>query len=72
MGEIERNIMTIEVEVKSFTDKIRDQQDLIDKRECTYKQEVTRLKTKLDEGNKIRKKYKEKEDQCQRLQDEVT
>jgi len=26
----------------------------------------------LEEGNKIREKYKEKEDQCQRLQDEVT
>jgi len=26
----------------------------------------------LEEGNKIRKQFKEKEDQCQRLQDEVT
>jgi len=26
----------------------------------------------LEEGNKVRKKYKEKEDQCQKLQDEVT
>jgi len=26
----------------------------------------------LEEGNKVRKQYKEKEDQCQRLQDEVT
>ena len=34
--------------------------------------EVTRLKSQLEEGNKVRKQYKEKEDQCQRLQDEVT
>jgi len=26
----------------------------------------------LEEGNKVRKQYKEKEDQCQKLQDEVT
>ena len=43
MDESERNL--IETEVKRLTDKIRDQQDLFDKRECTYKQEVTRLKT---------------------------
>ena len=35
-------------------------------------EEVTRLKTQLEEANKIRKQYKEKEDQCERLQDEVT
>lgn len=70
MGESERNL--IEVEVKRLTDKIRDQQYLFDKRECTYKEGVTKLKTQLEEGNKIRKKFKEKEDQCQRFQDEVT
>jgi len=26
----------------------------------------------LEEGNKVKKQYKEKEDQCQKLQDEVT
>ena len=26
----------------------------------------------MEEGNKVRKQYKEKEDQCQKLQDEVT
>ena len=26
----------------------------------------------MEEGNKVRKQYKEKEDQCQRLQGEVT
>ena len=54
-GKSERNLMTIEAEVRRLTDKIRDQQDLFDKRECTYKEEVTRLKTQLEEGNKIRK-----------------
>ena len=53
MGESERNIIV--VEVKRLTDEIRDQQDLFDKRECTYKEEVTMLKTQLEEGNKIRK-----------------
>jgi len=41
MGLSER----IEVEVKRLTDKIRDQQDLFEKRDCAYKEEVTRLKT---------------------------
>lgn len=53
MGESESNL--IETEVKTLTDKTRDQQDLFDKNECTYKEEVTRLKTELEEGNKIRK-----------------
>ena len=70
MGERERN--KIEVEFKKLADTIRDWKDLIDKRECFYKEEVTRLKSQLEEGNKVRKQYKEKEDQCQRLQDEVT
>ena len=26
----------------------------------------------MEEGNKVKKQYKEKEDQCQKLQDEVT
>jgi len=70
IGERERN--QIEAEFKRLTDKIKDQKDLIDKREFSYKEEVTRLKAQLEEGNKIKKKYKEKEDQSQRLQDEVT
>ena len=70
MGERERNKK--EEEFKNLTDTIRDQKDLIDKRECAYKEEVTRLKSQLEEGNKIGKQYKEKEDQCQRLEDEVT
>ena len=61
MGERER--YQIEVE---FRDKIRDQQDLLDNRECASKEEATKLKAQLEEGNK------EKEDQCQKLQDEVT
>jgi len=51
MGESERNL--IEAKVKRLIDKIRDQQNIFDKRECTYKEEVTKLKTQLEEGNKI-------------------
>jgi len=46
MGESDKNI---KAEVKRLTDKIRDQQDLFDKRECTLKEEVTRLKDQLEE-----------------------
>ena len=70
MGETERNL--IEEKVKSLMDRITDQQDLFDKRECTYKEEITRLKPQLKEVNNVRNQYKEKEDQCQILQDEVT
>ena len=38
----------------------------MDKRECAFKEEATNLKAQLEEGNK------EKEGQCQKLQDEVT
>ncbi len=41
-GERERN--QIKAEFKNITDKIRDRKNLIDKRECAYKEEVTRLK----------------------------
>lgn len=70
MSESEINL--IYVEVKRLLDKTRDQQDLLDKRDCSYKEEVTRLQTQLEEGNKKGKQYKGKEDKCQRLQDEVT
>jgi len=43
MGERERN--QIEAEFKKLTDTIRDKKDLIDKRECAYKEEVTILKS---------------------------
>jgi len=32
-------------EVKRPANKVRDEQDLFDKRECSYKEEITRLKT---------------------------
>ena len=67
MGEQER--YQIEAEFKRLTDKIRDQQDLLNKRECSFKEESTKLKAPLEEGNKVRKLFKEK---CQKLQDEVT
>jgi len=70
MGEEER--YQIEEEFKRLIDKIIDQQDLLDKRECEFKEEATNLKAQLEEGNKVRKQFKEKEDQCQKLQDEVT
>jgi len=70
MGEEER--YQIEVEFKRLMEKIRAQQDLLDKRECASKEEATKIKVQLEEGNKVRKQFKEKEDQCQKLQDEVT
>ena len=70
MGEQER--YKIEAEFKRLTDKIRDQQDLLNKRECDFKEEATKLKAQLEEGNKVRKLLKDKEDQCQKLQHEVT
>jgi len=69
MGEDER--YQIEREFKRLTNKIKDQQDLLDKRECASKEEATKLKAQLEEGNKVRKLFKEKEYQCQKLQDEV-
>jgi len=51
MGESEINI---EEKVKRLTNKIRYQQDLFDKRECTLKEEVTKLKSHLEEGKKIK------------------
>ena len=67
MGEQER--YQIEVEFKRLTDKIRDQQDLLNKRECVFKEEAAKLKAQLEEGNKVRKLFKDK---YQKLQDEVT
>ena len=70
MGEQER--YQIEAEFKRLLDKIRDQQDLLNKRECDFKEEATKLKAQLEEANKERKLLKDKEDQCQKLQHEVT
>jgi len=44
MGKSEINLIALEVEVKRLADKIRDQQNLFDKRDCAYKEEITRLK----------------------------
>ena len=70
--------MALEVEIKKLTDENTDHQKLLqlfDEKECTYKEEIIRLKNQLEEGKKIeegmRNQYKEKEDQCQRLEDEV-
>ena len=40
--------------------------------ECAFKEEATKLKSQLEEGNKVRKLLKDKENQCQKLQNEVT
>ena len=70
MGEQEK--YQIEALFRRLTDKVKDQQDLLNKRECAFKEEVTELKAQLEEGNKVRKLLKDKEDQCQKLQHEVT
>lgn len=49
MGEEER--YQIEQEFKRLTNKIRDQQNLLDKKECASKEEATKLKAQLEEGN---------------------
>ena len=67
MGEQES--YQIEAEFKRLSDKIRDQQDLLNKRECDFKEEDTKLKTQLEVGNKVRKLFMDK---YQKLQDEVT
>ena len=67
MGEQES--YQIEARFKRLSDKIRDQQDLLNKRECDLKEEATKLKTQLEVGNKVRKLFMDK---YQKLQDEVT
>ena len=82
MGEEER--YQIEAEFKRLTDKIRDQQDLLNKRESDSKEEATKLKANLElfkakylkllkdqqeEESKIRKFFRDKN---QKLHDEVT
>ena len=70
MGEQEK--YQIEAVFRRLTDKVKDQQDLLNKRECAFKEEVTKLKAQSEEGNKVRKLLKDKENQCQKLQGEVT
>lgn len=70
IGEQER--YQIEAEFKRLIEKIRYQQDLLNKRECAFKEEATKLKAQLQEENKVRKLFKDKEDQCQKLQNEAT
>lgn len=42
-NECVKNLM--KAEVKLLTDKVRYQQDLFDKRECSYKENITKLKS---------------------------
>ena len=44
----------------------------MNKRECPFKEESTKIKAQLEEGNKVRKVFKDKVIQYQKLQDEVT
>ena len=67
MDEQER--YPIEVEFKSLTDKIRNQQDLLNKKDCAFERVATKLKAHLEKGSKVRKLFKDK---YQKLQDEVT
>ena len=48
MGEQER--YQIEVEFKRLTEKIRDQKDMLNKKECAFKEESTKLKAQLEIG----------------------
>lgn len=64
--------MTLEAEIKIFIDENRQHQKLrqqFDVKESAYKKYITTLKTQLNEG--IKKQYEEKEDQCQRIEDEL-
>jgi len=67
MGEQER--YQIEAEFKRLTDKIRDQEDLLNIKAGAFKEVATRLKAQQEEGSKVRKLFKDK---YQKLQDEVT
>lgn len=82
MGEQGR--YQIEAEFKRLSDTIKDQQDLLNKRECEFKEETTKLKANLElfkakylkllkdqqeEVSKIRKFFRDKN---QKLRDEVT
>ena len=52
-----------------MTDKIRDQEDLLNIKDGAFKEVATRLKAQREEGSKVRKLFKDK---YQKLQDEVT
>ena len=67
MGEHER--YQIEAEFKSLIDKIKNQQDLLNKKDCAFEKVGIELKAHLEKGSKVRKLFKDK---YQKLQDEVT
>ena len=67
MGEQERYQM--KAEFKSLTDKIRTQQDLLEKRNCAFERVTTDLKAHQERGSKVRKLFKDK---YQKLQVEET
>jgi len=55
----EKERYQIEAKFKRLTNKIRDQQDLLNKKECSFKEEATKLKSQLEEGNKVRNLFKD-------------
>jgi len=57
-SECVRNLM--KAEVKRLTDKVRDQQDLFDKRKRTYNKEVTRLKLSWRKETKYGRKTRKR------------
>jgi len=67
MGEQEG--YQIEAEFKRLTEKIRDQEDLLNIKDGAFKEVATRLKAQQEEGRKVWKLFKDK---FQKLQDEVT
>jgi len=58
MGEQEG--YQIEGEFKRLTDKIRDQEDLLNIKDGAFKELATRLKVQREEGSKVRKLFKDK------------
>lgn len=70
--------MAQEADIKRLTNENRDQQKLLqqfDEKECAYKENIVTLIPQLKEGKKIeegmRKQYKEREYECQSLEDKV-
>jgi len=67
MGKQER--YQIEADFKRLIDRIRDQEDLLNKRNCAFERVTAELKAHLERGSKVRKIFKDK---YQKLLDEVT
>lgn len=69
MGEQER--YQIEEEFKRLTDKIRDQEDLLNIKAGAFKEVVTRLKAQHEARNLFKDKYQKLHDEATSLRNEV-